>query len=130
MVWTGCEMLIMYFFQQNIQVWHWQQLIIICTAPLHGTFKYNYLNTINPLLQLPYSLKWSFYKRRLRKKKIKKPTYKRGISTMSWMRQHNNSSMRSSHSAPKKKHSKGFLGFQIPKQRAKIQTHKCRWSVS
>lgn len=44
-----------------------------------------------------YSLKCSAYWGRLKKSK---PTYKRGISTMSWMRQHSSSSIRSSHSVP------------------------------
>lgn len=35
---------------------------------------------------------------------------------MTWMRQHSNSSMRSSHSVPEKKHTKGFLDFQKPKE--------------
>lgn len=52
-----------------------------------------------------------------RKKKKKKATYKRGISTMSWMRQHSNSSMRSSHSVPEKEAYQRFSGFSNTKRK-------------
>lgn len=55
-------------------------------------------------------------------KKEKEPTYKRGISTMSWMRQHSNSSMRSSHSVPEMKQTQSFLDFQIPKESKGLNT--------
>lgn len=41
---------------------------------------------------------------------------------MSWMRQHSNSSMRSSHSVPENKHTKGFLDFQRPKESTVLNT--------